>query len=261
MKNDYYALLQITRNASSEEIKKAYRRLARQYHPDVNPSPQAESRFKQINRAYQVLSDPVKKALYDRQLNSPSTTYRQAHKTQAHYSHTKPKPKILFTEKQYAWAKKFSVFSLLFLLVLVLDAFLPATEISHKNLNKFKYFDHWVIKHKFHISVTDKSLDSVVFFLDSLKIKRTPIFGINKTLKVYPNPSEYSFFYPDKKFISEKAFPVDYNIYKTYFIFPFLQLISTIFSLFVFKNKVGATKAALNAFVFWIFTLVLTLLW
>ena len=63
---DYYEVLGVPRNASEQEIKKAYRRLARQYHPDVNKEADSEARFKEINEAYQVLSDPEKRATYDR---------------------------------------------------------------------------------------------------------------------------------------------------------------------------------------------------
>jgi len=62
---DYYKILGVDRNASEKEIKQAYRRLARKYHPDVNKSPGAEERFKEINEAYQVLSDPEKRRKYD----------------------------------------------------------------------------------------------------------------------------------------------------------------------------------------------------
>lgn len=65
-KSDYYEILDVPRNASPQEIKQAYRRLARQYHPDVSKSPDAEARFKEINEAYQVLSDQGKRATYDR---------------------------------------------------------------------------------------------------------------------------------------------------------------------------------------------------
>lgn len=63
---DYYEILGVDRDAASEEIKKAYRRLARQYHPDVNPGDKsAEEKFKDIGIAYEVLSDPEKRAQYD----------------------------------------------------------------------------------------------------------------------------------------------------------------------------------------------------
>ncbi len=63
---DYYAVLGVERNASEKDIKKAYRRLARQYHPDVNPGDtEAEEKFKQINEAYEVLSDAQKRQKYD----------------------------------------------------------------------------------------------------------------------------------------------------------------------------------------------------
>lgn len=64
---DYYSILGVSRNASQEEIKKAFRRLARQYHPDLNPGDkEAEEKFKKINEAYSCLSDPVKRTNYDR---------------------------------------------------------------------------------------------------------------------------------------------------------------------------------------------------
>src|SRR5882757_4432198 len=66
MAEDYYEVLGVPRSADAAEIQQAFRTLARRYHPDVNRDPAAEERFKQINEAYSVLSDPKTRARYDR---------------------------------------------------------------------------------------------------------------------------------------------------------------------------------------------------
>ena len=64
-KRDYYEVLELSKGASDEDIKKAYRKLAKKYHPDLNKAPDAADKFKEVQEAYEVLSDPQKKAAYD----------------------------------------------------------------------------------------------------------------------------------------------------------------------------------------------------
>ncbi|MGH3887521.1 MAG: DnaJ domain-containing protein, partial [Pseudonocardiaceae bacterium] len=65
MAKDYYAILGVPRNANVEQIKRAYRKLARELHPDVNPDAEAQQRFQEITAAYEVLTDPQTRQIVD----------------------------------------------------------------------------------------------------------------------------------------------------------------------------------------------------
>src|SRR3982751_243032 len=68
---DYYAVMGVPRDASADQIKQAYRKLARKYHPDVSKEADAEARFKAVGEAYEVLRDPQKRAAYDQLGSGP----------------------------------------------------------------------------------------------------------------------------------------------------------------------------------------------
>lgn len=80
MNKDYYKIMGVSPNASEKEIKTAYRRLARKYHPDLSKEPGAEEKFKEMGEAYEVLHDPVKRTEYDQYLKNQA--YNEQYRTQ-----------------------------------------------------------------------------------------------------------------------------------------------------------------------------------
>lgn len=133
---DYYQILGVKYSATYEEIKRAYRRLAVLYHPDKNRDPRAENIFKNINEAYDVLSDPAKKHLYDLRMRAPfdevvADTPRR-HRDPAYRSGS-PRPRrksdrerMRDLMREYLpWAVRITQFCFVFSLVIVLDYMLP----------------------------------------------------------------------------------------------------------------------------------------
>lgn len=142
MKN-YYSILGVAATASEAEIKRAYRRLAVQYHPDKNPDPAAERYFKEVNEAYEVLGDSTKRFSYDQRMANPfvdvvveeAPRHRDpAYRRQYRKAPSAPKPSevyLLLKEyfKYYFWV---AWFGLGFTTILFLDSVLPAIESTEK---------------------------------------------------------------------------------------------------------------------------------
>lgn len=89
MDKDYYKIMGVSKDASEQDIKTAYRRLARKYHPDISKEPQAEERFKEMGEAYEVLKDPTKRTEYDQYLQYKSfnqqSSHAHSHSTRGHH--------------------------------------------------------------------------------------------------------------------------------------------------------------------------------
>ncbi|MFW5759012.1 MAG: J domain-containing protein [Bacteroidota bacterium] len=100
--NDYYQILGIQRNASYDEVRKAFRQLAKKMHPDVNPGKAAHDHFQKINEAYQVLKDEVKRKDYDARLRTGNFTTKVYYRPAQYPSSPSPKQK---TTKKYRTRK------------------------------------------------------------------------------------------------------------------------------------------------------------
>jgi len=131
---NYYFVLGLNINAEAHEIKRAFRMLALQYHPDKNPAKQAESIFKEINEAYEVLGDPVQKFQYDRLLKGEPSINQKPHRDPRYkprpagsVSRPSKKEEMLATMQAYMnYALVTSRLTLLFSVILMADISLPA---------------------------------------------------------------------------------------------------------------------------------------
>jgi curved DNA-binding protein CbpA len=104
---DYYAILQVPKFSSFDELKKSYRKLAKQFHPDINPgNKNAEDRFKEITNAYDILSDSENKTIYDNYLRNPqSRPYSQG--SYDPYQEARRRAYEEFTrQQQYQWQRQ-----------------------------------------------------------------------------------------------------------------------------------------------------------
>ncbi|MFN9330101.1 MAG: J domain-containing protein [Cyclobacteriaceae bacterium] len=151
---DYYSILNVSTNASGEEIKQAFRKLALLYHPDKNPSASAVERFREIHEAYQVLSDPLKKTMYDQMLREdpvsahvprPRRKRSGPTPTGAHgevrYKDPERERQLAFMRENVHYAVAASRFTLVVSLFLALDLFLPPERVEHRIVEADIMFD------------------------------------------------------------------------------------------------------------------------
>lgn len=199
---DYYSILGLSSTASAAEIKRVYRRLAVMYHPDKNPSPEAESLFKEINEAYDVLGDPAKKQLYDQRWQNPFQELIQEEPVVQHrdprYRGRRPRGYRPATSSRYTTKDLMQEYlpkvigfcrvgALLGFLLLV-DFFLPATESTERVLNVYsvyrsgryggQHFSHQIMITNEGARIKFYNNDALGFPIGAaVLIKRTPILS------------------------------------------------------------------------------------
>ncbi len=169
---DYYQILRISRNASAEEIKRAYRRLAIVFHPDKNRSAESSSLFQEINEAHEVLGDPEKRARYDRLLNAsfssapvdvpPQQWHRDPayrRRQQAGYKPRPPQPseRLLMMAHFLKYLRVISLVGLGYCGILMLDYCLPFRMSDEIVLSEAERDNSWKYHHTPYVVVTNKS--------------------------------------------------------------------------------------------------------
>ena len=128
---DYYEIMKVDRKATEADIKKAFRQLANQYHPDKNPSVEAEAIFKEINEAYEVLSDPASRLDYDQRLASPVFfNYQYIRPQKATYRG--PSEKTMLQNSMLRYSRVLFVFGCMWCSLLIVDYAMPADDLVGK---------------------------------------------------------------------------------------------------------------------------------
>lgn len=178
---DYYAIMKVERKASDAEIKKAFRRLATQYHPDKNPSKEAEAIFKEINEAYEILGDPVARLEYDQSLSNPVFfTYQTARPQRPHYRG--PSERVMLQNSMLRYSRLLFYFGCLWCSVLAVDYMMPEVDLHGKvttDMTKHK---------KYSVHQPGKMLTTDMGQRFDVTVSEMKFFPMGSDIHVYRSP-------------------------------------------------------------------------
>lgn len=165
---NYYDILGVAPQSREDEIKRAYRQLAVLLHPDKNPLPEAEAAFKEVNEAYEVLSDPVARNLYNQMLTQSITAQPAApeHRDPAYRKRqqsgykpqrpAEPSERVLLMQRSLPTLNKLSWLSMAWCMILWLDYFLPSHVQQEKIVTNIDHLIQLTRRHQDFQLVTDK---------------------------------------------------------------------------------------------------------
>jgi len=228
---NYYQILNVELDATPEQIKAQYRKLAFQYHPDHNKTPEAQTQFIEITKAYDVLIDTELRKQYDTYLTilllQAASAYHEIKNgaTPTPYKRTKnpntkrKKNELVFSDKTIHRGYIFSIIGMLFSLVIFIDYFLPTYKVNQTVLNFYRppIGSQKLVTQKFTIPLNEYVNPMYFKTNTALAIHLTPTLRIVKTVELQNN---------------NVAFNPDYGIYSTFIFFPIVILLISLNGIF-----------------------------
>jgi curved DNA-binding protein CbpA len=256
---NYYFILSLNIFASEAEVKRAYRKLAVQFHPDKNSSPEAEEIFKEVNEAYEILGDPLKKAIYDKMLRGEEVVEEPAEPSEPPRHRDpryRPRPKptgpkkpthreeiLAMMAENLHYALMVSRLTLLFSVVLIADYSLPPvktkTNVITENPTRGSSFKLQLRDGK-SVSVSREAAKKLRR-ATQLTIYRSAWFSVPRTLE-----DERTHFRAS----------IDLSIYGSFIFWPVLLLLTSLVGAFYWKGVEFRFNVAIVNFILFILTVV-----
>ncbi|RMG21890.1 MAG: hypothetical protein D6730_17525 [Bacteroidetes bacterium] len=261
MPKNYYYILGVGQHASTEEIRRAFRTLAIRCHPDSNPGPNAHEQFVKINEAYQVLTDPLKRSIYDRRLRMKLMDQHRydARVARPHYRHTY-RPSTSRQVDELLWVvpyvRYFSILMLAFALLLGGDFMLreklspevvQSIEVDYGTFGSVKGFVNTRQGSlQMELEQVEKLAPGAVF-----RQVKTPVLGITTCIEVLEATAQSG-----SEWTVSKHFIPHYGIYNVFAIFIVMLVVCGLSGLLINKEK---TNLLFNIGLLSVLVMVLTL--
>lgn len=266
----YYEILGIEKDASPKQVKQAYRKLALLWHPDRNPTPEANSQFHEINQAYQILSNPEQRKIYDYWLNHTYLDYEalvnvnqneenqhateesffnhkhRHHRRKNNQTTNSEKKTYLFTRRTINIAKVVNIAGFLFCITLLFDTILPSQVIKQTVTNRHasnipEYCDV-VNTQNFTIVINRDIAYSSVYSGKTMYVKVTPVLKRIKAISI----KEFG------KIVTIKPY---YGIYSSFVFFILLMIASSVNGIFFERKGEHVVSSAILSIILFVLTL------